>query len=76
MKRLQLIFITVKSRIDFATAPSIQFTCIGYREMKMGEKSFHLNIVSRISLCTMGMMIVGVELCMNLRLVRHCYRSF
>lgn len=76
MKRLHLIFITIKSRIDFATAPSIQFTCIGYKEMKMRQKSFHLNIVSEISLCAMGMPIVVVELCIELHLVRHCYMSF
>lgn len=52
---------SVKCGIDFTTAPSIQLTFIGCKEVEMGQESFHLNMVSKISLCFMGMMLVTVQ---------------
>lgn len=47
-------------------ALSIQFTFIGYQEVEMGQKSFHLNSLFKISLCSVGMMLVVVDLCVEL----------
>lgn len=63
----------IKSRIDFTAAPSIQLTFIGYNEVEMGQKSFHLKIISKVSLYSMGMMLVVMEVYAELLLGRQTF---
>ena len=64
---------TLKSRLDYTIAPEIQFPFTGYKEVVMGQTSFHLNIVSKISWCSVGTMLAVGDLCVELLLHRQLF---